>query len=46
MEMNRYEAAAKAGLTYVRELGGFPLFDGTPEQFARFHELLGMPTLV
>lgn len=44
--MTRYEAAAEAGLTYVTTIAGMPLFNGSPEQFARFHELLGTPTQV
>lgn len=46
-KMNRYEAAAKAGLVFTGHfVGELPLFVGTPEQFARFHELLETPTLV
>ena len=44
--MTRYEAAAKAGLTYVTTISGMPLFHGTPEQIAHFHELLGTPKLI
>lgn len=41
----RYLAAQIAGLHFVKTVAGFPLFDGTAEQFRRFHALLGTPTL-
>jgi hypothetical protein len=45
-QMNRFEAAAKTGLAYVTTIAGLPLFEGSREQFTRFHELIGTPTLV
>lgn len=44
--LNRFEAADLAGLHFVKWVAGFPLFNGTKEQFKRFHELLQTPSLV
>lgn len=36
----RFQVARKLGMKLVGTIGGFPLFNGTPEQFEEFHRLV------
>lgn len=42
----RFEAARFLDMKCVGMAGDIPMFEGTPEQFARFHKYIGTPQLV